>query len=99
MFPVAKFVLWANITMGIIVVYGLWAVLSAIFNCLPVNAFWDVTITGGCIPKGFLWYFNAGMNIVTDLLILALPLPVLSHLQLRPRQKIGIFLVFATGGL
>lgn len=98
-FTTTKFFLAARITIGVVVVYGLWTVLSAFFNCIPVNAFWDSSAGGHCIPKGFLWYFNAGMNIGTDLVILSMPIPVLSHLRLARRQKVGLFLIFATGGL
>ncbi|RLL97719.1 hypothetical protein CFD26_107025 [Aspergillus turcosus] len=51
-----------------------------------------------CIPKGFLWFFNAAMNILTDLCVLVLPIPVLSHLRLPRRQKIRVIFIFATGG-
>jgi hypothetical protein len=64
-----------------------------------VNSFWDMSVQGRCIPKGFLWFFNAAMNILTDLCVLVLPIPVLSHLRLPRRQKIGVIFIFATGGL
>lgn len=99
LFPTANFVLAARIILGIIVVYGLWTVISAFLNCLPVNSFWDMSVQGRCIPKGFLWFFNAAMNILTDLCVLVLPIPVLSHLRLPRRQKIGVIFIFATGGL
>lgn len=98
-FTIPRFLLAARIVMGVVIVYGLWTVLSAFLNCIPVNAFWDSSVDGGCIPKGFLWYFNAGMNITTDLVILLLPIPVLSHLRLALRQKVGLLLIFATGVL
>ncbi|KAF7155718.1 hypothetical protein CNMCM6106_006000 [Aspergillus hiratsukae] len=98
LFPTAKFVLAARIILGIIVLYGLWTVISAVLNCLPVNSFWDISVQGRCIPKGFLWFFNAAMNILTDLCVLVLPIPVLSRLRLPRRQKIGVIFIFATGG-
>lgn len=85
--------------MGIVVIYGLWTILSSFVNCVPINAFWDSSVDGSCIPKGFLWYFNAGMNITTDLVILSLPVPVLSRLRLALRQKIALLIIFATGAL
>jgi len=39
------------------------------------------------------------MNIVTDLTILVLPMPVLSTLRLPLKQKVGLMFVFAMGGL
>ncbi|KAL4866041.1 hypothetical protein BDV12DRAFT_187754 [Aspergillus spectabilis] len=98
-FVTPKFILAARIVLGVIVIYGLWTVISAFLNCLPVNSFWDTSIPGKCIPKAFLWFFNAGMNIATDIAVLILPVPVLSHLRLPRRQKFGVILIFATGGL
>lgn len=92
LFPTAKFILAARIILGIIVLYGLWTVISAFLNCLPVTSFWDFSVQGRCIPKGFLWFFNAAMNILTDLCVLVLPIPVLSHLRLPRRQKVGVIL-------
>ncbi|KAL3470874.1 hypothetical protein BJX99DRAFT_250865 [Aspergillus californicus] len=97
-FVTPKFILAARIVLGVIVVYGLWTVISAFLNCLPINSFWDTSIPGHCIPKAFLWYFNGGLNIATDLAVLILPVPVLSHLRLPRRQKFGVILIFATGG-
>ncbi|KAL3465028.1 hypothetical protein BJX64DRAFT_285895 [Aspergillus heterothallicus] len=96
-FPTRKFVLAARVVLVVIVIYGLWTVISAFLNCLPVNHFWDESVEGQCIPKAFLWFFNAGMNIATDVAILILPIPVLSHLRLPRRQKVGVIFVFATG--
>ncbi|KAL4914877.1 hypothetical protein BDW62DRAFT_219816 [Aspergillus aurantiobrunneus] len=97
-FPTPRFVLAARIVLAIITIYGLWTVISAFLNCLPVNSFWDTSVPGRCIPKAFLWFFNGGLNIATDLAILVLPIPVLSHLRLPKRQKVGVILIFATGG-
>ncbi|KAL4780330.1 hypothetical protein BJX76DRAFT_364388 [Aspergillus varians] len=97
-FPTPKFVLAARIVIGVIVTYGLWTLLSSFLNCLPVKSFWDQDVTGSCIPRTFLWYFNAAMNIATDIAILVLPIPVLSHLRIPARQKIGVLFIFATGG-
>ncbi|KAJ6077377.1 uncharacterized protein N7446_000313, partial [Penicillium canescens] len=97
-FPLPRFILMSRIALGVISTYGLWCVLSSILNCIPVNAFWDTSIQGRCIKREFLWFFNAGINIVTDLGILVMPIPVLSHLQLSWKRKFGLILIFAAGG-
>lgn len=40
---------------------------------------------------------NAVFNVVSDFWVLLMPFPQLSKLQLRPRQKIGLTIVFAAG--
>jgi hypothetical protein len=54
---------------------------------------------GKCINKTFLWLFNAGFNIFTDLIVLGLPMPMLSSIKLPLKQKIGLIFVFALVGL
>ncbi|KAL4967506.1 uncharacterized protein BDV14DRAFT_197872 [Aspergillus stella-maris] len=98
-FPTPRFIFTARIVLSVIAIYGLWTVISAFLNCLPVASFWDSEVKGKCIPKAFLWFFNGGWNIATDLAILILPIPVLSRLRLPMRQRVGVILVFATGGL
>ncbi|KAF8855779.1 hypothetical protein BDZ45DRAFT_746064 [Acephala macrosclerotiorum] len=85
-------------TIGFIIIYGIWTIVSGIFTCVPVAAFWDLNIHGHCIAHKFLWFFNAAMNIVTDLTILILPMPVLSTLKLPLKQKVGLMMIFALGG-
>lgn len=98
-FTTPRFVLAGRIVIGVVTIYGLWTVISAFLNCLPVESFWDKSVPGRCIPTAFLWFFNGGLNIATDLVILGLPVPVLSHLRLPKRQKIGVMLIFLTGSL
>ncbi|KAF2834658.1 hypothetical protein M501DRAFT_943757, partial [Patellaria atrata CBS 101060] len=86
------------IFVGIIVFYGFWTVLSAIFNCIPVQYFWDERGEGKCLNKPLLWFLNAGINIVTDFSLILLPIFVLRGLMLPKRQKISLILILALGG-
>ncbi len=73
---------------------------SAIFMCLPVAYFWDKAIPGGhCLPEQPVWFGNGAMNIATDLMILILPMPTFSKLQLAKKQKIGLMMVLGLGGV
>jgi len=82
---------------GISVFIGCWAIsqlLIAIFNCDPVAAYWEPTPNAICIGNHPFWEVNAAGNIITDILILILPIPMLERLNLPKRQRhilIGIF--------
>lgn len=54
---------------------------------------------GFCFDKKALWFSNSAIHILTDLLILIYPMPVLKSLQLPRRQKFALMAVFALGGL
>jgi len=84
----------------LICVYGMIASLVSAMACLPVPYFWDRTVPGGhCINLLAFWYSNAAFNIITDIIVLVIPISVLRSLQLPRRQKYGLLLVFALGGL
>lgn len=87
------------VMLGILGIYGSWAVLSGFLNCIPVAKFWDKTLEGYCLDDKGLWFSNASMHITTDLVILIIPIPALAKLDLPKRQKIALITVFALGGL
>lgn len=88
-----------NLLIGFLAVYGTWTIVSAWANCVPIAKFWDPTIAGFCFDKEALWFSNSAIHIVTDLLILIYPMPVIQSLQLPSRQKYALMAVFALGGL
>lgn len=61
---------------------------------------WDVTITEGtCIDRPAIYIATAVANIVSDVMIFSLPIPIVVKLQIPRRQKIGLFFIFAVGSL
>ncbi|KAB5578149.1 hypothetical protein GE09DRAFT_1088676 [Coniochaeta sp. 2T2.1] len=89
-----KIILVAGVLIGC---WSLSQLLIVIFNCNPVNRFWDTSVPGYCIPNLPFWYINAAGNIVTDVTIFVLPLPVLRHLNLQRPQKILLIGIFSIG--
>ena len=86
--------------LGLILAYGISTMWANIFICYPVARFWDPRITEGyCLNRMRYWFGNASMNIVTDLVVWGLPMPVLRTLQIPRRQKIGVVGIFAVGVL
>ncbi|KAJ5669574.1 hypothetical protein N7462_010644 [Penicillium macrosclerotiorum] len=83
---------------GFLGVYGTWTVISAWANCVPLAKFWDPSRPGFCFDKKALWFSNSAIHILTDLLILIYPMPVLRSLHLPTRQKFALMGVFALGG-
>lgn len=95
-----RFRLACWLIMGFIIASGIWAIFSAIFNCIPVHSFWDISYVGGhCMDKKFMWFFTASLNLLTDIILVAMPMPVLKSLQLPKKQKIGLMCIFGLGGL
>jgi hypothetical protein len=81
-------------------VIGMWSLsqlLVVVFTCNPIEKFWDQSVPGSCIPNLPFWYINAAGNIITDVAIFVIPLPVLSSLTLRPAQKLVLLGIFCLG--
>lgn len=81
-------------------IYGAWTLLSSIFVCWPIAYFWNkITIKGHCLDEFNVWFANAGMNILTDITIVVLPIRPIQHLNLPRRQKRLLIVVFGLAGL
>ncbi|KAJ5347277.1 hypothetical protein MYU51_004309 [Penicillium brevicompactum] len=87
------------ILIGFLGLYGTWTIVSAWANCVPLAKFWDPTVPGFCLDKKALWFSNSGIHILTDVIILIYPMPVLKSLQLPKKQKIALMAVFALGAI
>lgn len=85
-----------------LVVVGAWCIsqlLVAMFTCSPVDGFWDKTVPARCVPSHPWWEINAAGNIITDVAILTLPIPILAKLILPRPQKIALIGIFSLGFL
>lgn len=69
------------------------------YHCTPAEASWDVLTTGTCVDVGVLYMATAVQNIVTDVLIFLLPIPMVLGLQMGSRQKVGALIIFGIGSV
>lgn len=88
---------WATIVivLGAGTIYS----LTEIFSCTPIRYYWDKLIPGKCIHYDKFYRWVNGINVVIDLIILALPLYPLWQLQAPRTRKVGLTIIFLTGGL
>ncbi|KAK3373147.1 hypothetical protein B0T24DRAFT_527497 [Lasiosphaeria ovina] len=89
-----------RVYMGVLAAYGAWSVLGNVFVCWPVDFYWlepTGTLRGACMDKGAVTFSNAALNIVSDLVLIAVPVPLLWRLQLPRRQKIVLVCLFGGG--
>ena len=88
------------ITLAIVNVAGVVLTFLNAFQCSPVSAAYDPTSTNDnstCISIVTLYLCSAPVNIITDLAILVLPIPVLTGMRLPQRQKTVLVVTFALG--
>ncbi|EWY88525.1 hypothetical protein FOYG_09679 [Fusarium oxysporum NRRL 32931] len=80
--------------------YTIGIFFAVMFACNPIAMNWDVTITEGkCINRPGLYIATAITNIISDVILFILPLPMVLQLQMPFKQKIGLMGIFTIGSL
>ena len=76
-------------------------VFLAIFYCTPIKKGWSQQvyppIKGSCLNLRTAYIAGAAINTASDLSIVILPQPVIWHLQLSSKRKLGLCLIFLVG--
>ncbi|KAK2615686.1 hypothetical protein N8I77_002424 [Diaporthe amygdali] len=86
------------IVLAIVNTAGVVLTFLNIFQCQPVVAAFSLyRYQAQCIPLLTEFICSAPVNIVTDLAILALPIPVLTGMRLPKRQKYILVFTFSLG--
>jgi hypothetical protein len=78
--------------------YNLAILLVVLFGCTPFKKSWDLTILeGSCVDRGAVYVCTAALGILSDLVLLVMPLPMILQLQMPRRQKAGLVVLFVIG--
>jgi len=81
-----------------ITLWCLSVILCGFLLCRPFAFNWDQTIPGGRCGNQILSYILTGsFNIVTDVIVLCLPMPMVWRLQMPLPNKIAVTVIFAIG--
>jgi hypothetical protein len=86
-----------NVLITIVAVWGAGIILTAFFLCVPMEKNWHPMVAGTCIPILPFYYGLQIPNIITDLLIIVVPVQEVLRLQLNKKLKIGAVTMFALG--
>lgn len=71
-----------------------------IFECRPISSVWDKSITNPqCLNLAAIYLAGAITSIVTDVILMILPMPMLWKLQMSRPKKLGIAMVFVVASL
>lgn len=87
----------SNFVLGIVVVSNLWVLVSFFIQCIPLQAVWDPTVRGWCLPNPQAGMVNSILHVVTDFLIFVLPIRSVWGLKMRWSQKISVICLFGIG--
>ncbi|RYP53962.1 hypothetical protein DL769_010422 [Monosporascus sp. CRB-8-3] len=89
---------WAcQAVIAVNIVFYLTAIILTNLACTPYRRNWDKTVPGTCLDIRVINLSTAVINLVVDVVILALPQKVIWDLQMSGRRRVGISLIFAIG--
>ncbi|KAF3766241.1 hypothetical protein M406DRAFT_290634 [Cryphonectria parasitica EP155] len=90
-----RIVTW--IIIGMQAAWLLQTVLIGFLICQPVQKNWDPTAAGSCGNRIAGYTSVSVVNVVVDVLMLVLPLPMVFNLQVKSGYKVGLFSIFGIG--
>jgi hypothetical protein len=63
-----------------------------------LKGFWDKSVPADCTVDSYKFFYgNSTPNIITDILLMLIPLPAIWSLHLQLRQKISLSVIFLVG--
>ncbi|KAH7304719.1 integral membrane protein [Stachybotrys elegans] len=88
----------ASVTVAVMITMAHIAFMGCfLFICLPVAMQWDPSVVGSCAdPVTFYLTFSA-LTLMFDIIVMALPFPVLLMSQIQKRKKIILLVLFGLG--
>ncbi|KAF1952998.1 hypothetical protein CC80DRAFT_537793 [Byssothecium circinans] len=85
------------IIMGLNAAYYFAGTVVYIIPCIPRRKFWDATVPGHCIKVHAASVASGGINLVSDIVMLAIPQKIIWGLHVTNSRKAGISALFSIG--
>ncbi|EGP87236.1 uncharacterized protein MYCGRDRAFT_26892, partial [Zymoseptoria tritici IPO323] len=88
------------VLIGLNIAYSIAFILISVFQCEPISLAWhgwDKEHEGRCNNINAQSWAAAGINIALDVAVVSLPLPQLWRMQLNPRKKFLVMIMFSMG--
>lgn len=84
-------------TAAFVIAWGIGITVTLGLVCRPIQAFWDSNVKGDCLHLVEFTYFTNISNLITDIWIFLMPVPVIWHLQLQTKKKLLLCFIFSIG--
>ena len=78
--------------------------IMAFFPCFPVHKYWDLQTRGTCYGFGItydrtIFVIHTAVNMVFDLVVLAIPIPIYFKRNTPLRAKLGMIALLMLGSM
>ncbi|KAF1850328.1 uncharacterized protein K460DRAFT_390853 [Cucurbitaria berberidis CBS 394.84] len=97
--PTYQAAVWATIFLCAGAYTGIF--FSLIFACKPIAASWNPLLLpiAKCSNRGAIYIATAVIGVVTDVMLMGIPVPTIWGLQMPTKQKVGLTAIFAIGSI
>ncbi|PGG99029.1 hypothetical protein AJ80_09419 [Polytolypa hystricis UAMH7299] len=98
--PYNKMVIFIYTFFGLLLAYYIPAIIIKIRICSPISHFWLGDLSDGtCLNEGAIIIADAIISVISDLIILVLPLFLTQSLQMPVKKRVRIICILGAGGL
>lgn len=87
--------MWSSFT--VIISLFIAVLIVNICQCHPVRYFYDKTIPGQCIDQTAFYISTAALNLLTDVMVLSIPIIITARLHMPLRRKIAVCIILCLG--
>ncbi|KAM7194245.1 hypothetical protein V8F33_007391 [Rhypophila sp. PSN 637] len=82
---------WSNIALTLAILF------ASIFTCVPVHKYWTADVPGRCNDEQAQYLVTSGLTVLTDVLVLIIPIKIVIGLQVARKMKIILICVLCAG--
>lgn len=84
-------------TAAFVLAWGIGITVTLFLACRPLATYWNPNVPGKCLVMVTFVYFTNISNLITDIWIFLMPIPMIWHLQLQTKKKMILSLIFCIG--
>lgn len=87
----------ANTIGALIIVWNVSDIIAGFLICRPIAKNWNPALPGTCGSQPSFYFAMGMINLITDAVIIALPIPYLVRLRLALRKKVFAIALLSVG--
>ncbi|KAK9589048.1 hypothetical protein V6Z90_006127 [Aspergillus fumigatus] len=97
--PYRRKIIFIYVLLGCLCIYYIIAEIVKIRMCDPIPSYWEGTPGRRCLDQSAALLADSVISVVSDLIILLLPLPLTWSLQMSRNKKLRVIGILSAGGL
>lgn len=70
---------------------------ASVLTCVPISKYWNPPIDGYCNREDLQYIITSSITVITDVLVMIIPVKLVVGLQMNKKTKLGLVLVLCVG--